>query len=54
MTMRSITNQATTERYRSRNAQEPHVGECTFAGARALAAVKQRDGSRVSAAGDAR
>jgi hypothetical protein len=54
MTMHGITNQATTGRSRPRNAHEPHVGECTFAGIRALALVDQRDGSRVSAAGDAR
>jgi hypothetical protein len=41
-------------RYRSGDAQWPHVGECTFAGMRVLATVKQRDGGRVSAAGEAR
>jgi hypothetical protein len=53
MTMHDITSQATAGRSRPRNAQ-PHVGECTFAGSRALALVDQCDGSRVSAAGDAR
>ena len=41
-------------RYRSGDAQWPHVGECTSTGAAASGKVKQRDGGRVSAAGDAR
>jgi len=41
-------------RYRSGTAQWPHVGECTSAGNPFLGMVKQRDGGRVSAAGDAR
>jgi len=40
-------------RYRSGVVQWPHVGECTFAAA-VLRMVKQRDGGRVSAPGDAR
>jgi len=41
-------------RYRARAARWPHVGECTFAGAAVLDMIKQRDGGRVSAAGDGR
>jgi hypothetical protein len=41
-------------RYRSGDAQWPHVGECTSTGNDASGMVEQRDGGRVSAAGDAR
>ena len=41
-------------RYRSGDAQWPHVGECTPSGIAAFGMVKQRDGGRVSAAGDER
>lgn len=55
MTMQSIyPTSSGRSRYRSLNAQWPHVGECAFAGIADLGMVKQRDGSRVSAAGDAR
>jgi hypothetical protein len=54
MTVRISSQPTSAGRYRSGNARWPHVGECTFAGLRDLRMVKQRDGGRVSAAGDAR
>ena len=54
MTARIGIQPASAGRARPGNARSPHVGECTSAGARGLLAVEQRDGGRVSAAGDAR
>jgi hypothetical protein len=56
MTMLQTTIPAGCGRSRSRSADAlwPHVGECTFAGIAFLGMVEQRDGARVSAAGDAR
>jgi len=50
MTTRNFNHLGSSGRYRSGTAQWPHVGECTGV----LGMDKQRDGSRVSAAGDAR
>ena len=49
-----ITTGSGRSRYRSGDAQWPHVGECTSTGTSAFGMVKRRDGGRVSAAGDAR
>jgi len=56
MTIRRATDPtgAGRPRHGSNGAQWPHVGECTFAGLAVLDMVEQRDGSRVSAKGDAR
>ena len=52
MTIRNFNQLASSGRHRSAGAQWPHVGECTGAGVQGM--VRQRDGSRVSAAGEAR
>ena len=54
MTMRSFTNRTSAGRYRLEGAVWAHVGECTRFGIRLPAWFRQRDGRRVSAAGDAR
>jgi hypothetical protein len=54
MTARIGIQPASAGRARPGSACSPHVGECTFTGARGLLAAGQRDGGRVSAAGDAR
>ena len=54
MTMGTSTNPTSAGRYRSGIAQRPHVRECVVTGIRVLRMVKQRDGRRVSAAGEAK
>jgi hypothetical protein len=51
----SIGNRPTSAwRFGSGDAYSPHVGEYASTGMRCLGMVKQRDGGRVSAAGDER
>jgi len=54
MTMLQPMNPTSAGRSRSGDARSPHVGECTPGGIAVLHVVKQHDGGRVSAAGDAR
>ena len=52
MTIRNFNQLGGSGRYRSATLQWPHVGECT--GFAVLGMARQRDGRRVSAAGEAR